>query len=337
MGHAKAQSFCFSGLFSHRHARLEHSAEHWLYHIELLGTVFPKDLQLDCLRNQPVIYGIDGACQAYFESDRTAGMYLYWKYWYSRRADPLSFQKITLIEGDNCCGFYSPFRCNHVNDTRPFPSNRDVTGVDPALTTQRVQCGAYPGFYPEQPDCQDLYDIVKGIVGGCSYDHGLGYCIMNPIKPEVVGCASRVEDTMVGVIQPIAVLTLGTVIFNVYAMLLACCMWWKRKANDVFPDINLAKGGIDYNEVRDQFEVRPLTNVLVKKGFLPETDKMRLKYLESQNKDLVQIQDDVIHSQQTSMHLSAKRAVHEEGKAGEGEEGPLPPPTGDEEAPAPPG
>jgi len=290
-----------------------------------LTPLFPKDLQLDCLQNQPQIYDIDGACQAFFKSDRVSGMYLYWKYWYTRKADPLSFQKITILEGDNCCGFHPPFRCNHVNDTRPFPTNRDVLGVDTSLTSQRVSCGPYPGFYTPQSDCQDLFNIVQGIVGGCNYDLGLGYCIKNPVTPTSLGCASKVEDAMVATVSPIAYFTLGSVIFNLYAMLLACCMWWKRKANDVFPDINLAKGGINFADVRDQFEVKPEHRVLVKKGFLPETDKLRLAQIKyTQELELSMVKE------QTTLHLSVKKGG--DGEAEAKDEGPLPP---EQEQPAP--
>ena len=129
------------------------------------------------------------------------------------------------------------------------------------------------------------------------------------------GCAANVEDLMVSQITGPAFITLGSVIFNLYAMLLSCCMWWKRKAVDVFPDDGalLARklGNINWQDVKDQFEVKPQHNVLVKKGFLPETDKARLKY---------QAQQD---AQMLDMHMSVRGA----GEAGEHkeDEGPLGP------------
>jgi len=294
-----------------------------------IAPLFPKDLQIDCLRFTPLTYDLEGACQEFFKSDRTAGMYGYWKYWYTKRADPLAFQKITVLEGDTCCGFYTPYRCQEMLDTSPFPANRDVSGVDPDLSGQRVYCSTYKdikgatfgSFYTPKDDCQDLYDIVNNIVGGCVYDLGLGYCLKREITADSSGCGSKVEDLMIETITPIAYFVIGSVALNLYCMLLACCMWWKRKANDVFPDIKLAPGQVVYEDVRDQFEVKPQHNVLVKKGFLPETDKVRLKYL----------LEEEVKEQATSMHLSAKRAGPGSGGGG-GEEGKVP----DDEGPLPP-
>jgi len=220
-----------------------------------------------------------------------------------------------VLEGDTCCGFYPPFQCNYVEDKRPFPVNRDITvGIASDLVSQRVTCGPKQGFYPEASGgdgtkCSDFYDIVAGIVGGCNYDHALGYCLKNPITPDSTGCASNVEDLMVSIITPTSYFVIGSTLLNLYAMLITCCLWWKRKANDVFPDVNIGEGGIKFEDVRDQFEVKPLHNVLVKQGFLPETDKLRLKYMEQQ---------------QASLHLSVKVPALEEGKLGD-DEGPLPP------------
>lgn len=282
-----------------------------------LAPVFPKDLQADCLLNTPTIYS-PAACQAFYFSDRVAGMRLYWEYWHSRKADPTAFQKITILEGDTCCGFFAPFLCSQTLQTNPFPADRDLTGIPPAYTSQRVICGPHPNFYQQTDECADFFDIVAGTVGGCNYDLPLGYCIANVVQPTSSGCASEVEDFMVSQISGTAYFTLGTTIFNLYAMLLACCMWWKRKVVDVFPDdseqLAAKLGKINWKAVKDQFEVKPMHNVLVKKGFLPETDKARLKYLSQQQSEL---------EAQTSMHMSAKPV--EEGKQAEGEEGPLPP------------
>lgn len=280
-----------------------------------LAPEFPKDLQADCLLNNPVIYS-PAACKAFYFSDRVAGMRLYWQYWHSRKADPIAFQKITILEGDTCCGFFPPFLCSQTLQTDPFPADRDVAGIPPEYTSQRVICGPYPNFYERTDECADYYDIVQGIFGGCNYDLPLGYCIANLVQPTSSGCASVVEDFMVSAITGPAYIALGTTIFNLYAMLLACCMWWKRKVVDVFPDdadVNLRLGKINWKEVKDQFEVKPMHNVLVKKGFLPETDKARLRFLSQQQDQL---------EAQTSMHMSAKPVV--EGKE-EDDEGPLPP------------
>ena len=71
---------------------------------------FPSELQKDCLLLKPEIYS-PLECQPYFNSDRVAGMRLYWQYYYTDRLQKSSFQKITSIEGDVCCGFFGPLRC----------------------------------------------------------------------------------------------------------------------------------------------------------------------------------------------------------------------------------
>ena len=57
---------------------------------------------------------------------------------------------------------------------------------------------------------------------------GLGSCIEKDIEDTSMGCASQMEDYMVSLIAPHAV-------SNILAMLIFCCMIWKRKEQDVFP------------------------------------------------------------------------------------------------------
>lgn len=241
--------------------------------ISYLTPEFPKDLQLDCLLAQPLIYTKPGACSAFLQADRTAGLYLYWKWYYTRKNEPLNFQRLNLIQGDTCCGFNPPFTC--IEDPRPFPANRDVTGVEAALASQRVTCGAYPGYYPQQDDCIAYFDLVKGIVGGCEFDLGVGPCLLRGFGPTSSGCASAVEDYVVSSLSGTAFIMTGAVIINVFAMLLTCCMWWKRKAVDVFPADHMSGAKVNWDDVKFQFEIKPLHNVLVKKGFLPDLTKKK--------------------------------------------------------------
>ncbi len=247
---------------------------------------FPSDMQLDCLKTFPQLYS-QSECKAYFDSDRVAGMRLYWEYYYADRLSRSSFQKITEIEGDLCCGFFAPLGC--VPNANPFPSNRDtsgivqslsVSGVSYALIDQRTLCGPVTSYYPQTDECLDYSDLntVPPTVGGCLYDMGLGYCLEKELGPKSMGCASFVEDTVVASISGTGFALTFLTLFNVFAMLLECCMWWKRKDTDVLPPLGL-KGVrlVDYNKVPDQFEVKPQYEVLAKKKFLPMPRALKME------------------------------------------------------------
>ena len=117
-------------------------------------------------------------------------------------------------------------------------------GIDSTLLQSEVQCGYYPGYYPTQDAtnpkssifCKDYYNFAKKIVGGCSYDLGAGNCLTVDVYPNSIGCASAIETYMISLIQPHALMLLGCSAFNMLFMITSCCMWWKRKSSDVFPE-----------------------------------------------------------------------------------------------------
>ena len=258
---------------------------------------FPSELQLDCLRSVPQVYTSD-ECSPYIESDRVSGMRLYWEYYYADRETRSSFQKITSIEGDLCCGFFAPLGC--VENSNLFPSNRDVSSIDITLSvngvsfflpSQRVVCGDQPqlGYYPATDECFMYSDLstVPPTVGGCAFDMGLGYCLDKPLTDSSLGCASFVEDTMKANIETTGFLLVFFTFFNVLAMLLECCMWWKRKEIDVLPRANV--GGIlknvDYHMVRNQFEIKPQYEILAKRKFLPMPRHLKLELARQAEED----------------------------------------------------
>jgi hypothetical protein len=231
---------------------------------------FPKEMQLDCLMKQPVLYS-KAACAAYIESDRVSGMRLMWSYYFTDRLTKSSFQMLTQIEGDICCGFFAPMSCDP--NLAPFPANKGVEGVDSEYIRQRVECGPIVNYYPVTDQCLAYHDLsaVPPIVGGCNYDLGIGYCLDKEVTDDSLGCASFVEDYMVAQIESTGVLLAGVTFINMLAMLLQCCIWWKRKETDVFPSFEIDRGNkkTEFHNIKDEFEVKPTYEVLAKKKFLP--------------------------------------------------------------------
>ena len=194
--------------------------------------LFEKSLQLDCLRYQPVKYTQD-QCEAFYNSDRTAGFRLFWNSYFSRRANKYDNQVLATIEKSSCCGFFQPFRC--IENTSKFPPKFNPQYVSGKLLKQRVTCSDHAGYYPAQDDCVNYIDFAAGIVGGCYYDLGTGYCLKAGLLSNSAGCASATEDYVAALITPHALLVMGLAAMNFMYMFLACVMWWKRKETDVFP------------------------------------------------------------------------------------------------------
>ena len=168
----------------------------------LLGIAAPqfsKDLQLDCLRHTPT--QPLSACSPFYNADRTAGFRLVWEAYFSlASSDALQFAAVTSLE-NGCCGFFAPMSC--VANNASFPANYGTEHVDGYLLRQRVICGFKPGFYLNTSSCLDYFDATAKppIVGGCRYDMGLGRCLTDTVTAGSLGCASNVEDFVVGRVQ----------------------------------------------------------------------------------------------------------------------------------------
>ena len=235
---------------------------------------FPADLKLDCLLNTPVKYTM-ADCQPYFESTRTLGFRTFWLSYYTDRANKLSNQVLQNIEGDTCCGFFAPLACNE--NTLKLPSDFLTTDIAPSIAIQSVKCGnSYDNnrvrYYNSTSECKIFYDktTIPPLFGGCEYDFAVGYCTRFDITPISQGCASATEDAVIALITPHIYMLIFSTLFNFISMTWACCMYWKRKQTDVFPDYKTdLKYQIDYFNVKNQFEVKPKHQVLQKRGFLP--------------------------------------------------------------------
>lgn len=123
-----------------------------------LDPLFPKELQLDCLRNTPLIYTAE-ECAPYLDSDRVAGMRLVWESYYIKKADKRKNQVLSQMEL-TCCGFFAPFVC--IPNDASFPKDRDTKGISKSYLKDRVTCGVYENFYPERDDCTSYYDFALG-------------------------------------------------------------------------------------------------------------------------------------------------------------------------------
>lgn len=233
---------------------------------------FSKSFQMDCLRNQPLLYTTE-ECQAYYRSDRTAGFRLVWQYYFSTKDNRKSYQILSTLQETACCGFFQPFQCQEI--TSKYPKNLGTKGIDSSFLKQRVSCGPYENYYPEQDNCIDYYDFAASppIVGGCRYDLGVGFCLNQNVEGEMFGCASATEDLVATFVVPQVPMMLGCSVLNLAYMLIACCMWWKRKESDVFPAfLKREESRIEYKNVPIQFELLPRPGLLFKEKLLLEDD-----------------------------------------------------------------
>jgi hypothetical protein len=196
---------------------------------------FPKDLQLDCLLNTPQTYTPE-ECAPYYNSDRTAGMRLLWETYFTDKSNKDSFQVLTTFESGTCCGFFQPFNC--IENQASFPKDRLQTTVDGYLLEQRVTCSKFDFYYPAQDNCIDYKDFSADppLVGGCNYDLGVGFCLDVDIESGSQGCASVVEDYAVSLITMHSAMMFVCAAISLVFMTYSCCMWWKRKESDVFPE-----------------------------------------------------------------------------------------------------
>lgn len=237
---------------------------------------FPKELQLDCLRNSPLLYSPE-ECAPFYNSDRTAGMRLLWQTYYSYKSDKDAFQVLSKLQSD-CCGFFQPYNC--ISNPDKFPSSRLQEGVDGYLLEGRVICSEFEFYYPVQDNCIAYKDFAADppIIGGCNYDLGVGFCLDAAIQGNSLGCASAVEDYAVALIAPHSGMLFVSSAFSLLFMTYSCCMWWKRKESDLFPAfVTEVKVSRQYKFVKDQFEVVPKKDLLVVEGFVPPPEGYKLE------------------------------------------------------------
>ena len=234
---------------------------------------FPKEMQLDCTRLKPLIYS-EEECAPFINSERVAGFRLYWEGYFTDKSNTDSFQVLSSIQGKLCCGFFAPTRC--ITNTAKFPSQYSQLEIKAEFLKQNTICGNMPGYYPNQDNCLDYYDqaAVPPIIGGCNFDMGVGFCLGKELMDSSLGCVSYVEDYIAGIVGPNAIMTILLSALNFFAMLISCCMYWKRKEGDIFPSFTVDKEGtVDYLEVRHQFVVKPYEKILHKQGYFPEERK----------------------------------------------------------------
>ena len=234
----------------------------------------------DCLLHKPTKHSFDD-CLPYLGHPRTTGLRIVWESLYNAKKDVVSFQIMTNIQLDRCCGFFSPMNCTETISPfkDPFPTTYYLSAITPQMAAQHTQCGFYPGFYRQQDTCIDYYDAAAlvPIVGGCRTDMGVAECVKNlalGAKDTSKGCADQVEVYVASLLLPVANLIMGCTLFNFISMVYACCLLWKRKETDVFPEFTVdlsAVKDINYKEVPNQFAVLPTKSILSKTGFLPKT------------------------------------------------------------------
>eukprot|EP00597_Dinobryon_sp_UTEXLB2267_P003097 CAMPEP_0170071076 /NCGR_PEP_ID=MMETSP0019_2-20121128/9148_1 /TAXON_ID=98059 /ORGANISM="Dinobryon sp., Strain UTEXLB2267" /LENGTH=108 /DNA_ID=CAMNT_0010279553 /DNA_START=776 /DNA_END=1102 /DNA_ORIENTATION=- len=94
------------------------------------------------------------------------------------------------------------------------------------------------------------------------------------------GCASAMEDYVVAKITPHVTVLIAVSFLNLFCMIISCCMWWKRKETDIFPEFGAEKlQSLRYSSVKYQFEVMPRRNLLQKEGFIPTEEEEKIDVL----------------------------------------------------------
>ena len=199
--------------------------------------IYSPAFQNDCLQNKPDEHTHE-ECLSYLRHDSTTGMRLAWASFFSLSDDPKYYQYISTLQDDNlCCGFGPPLRC--VNDTRKPPPDRPLEDLDRLYARRRVTCGETARYYPQQDNCLHYFDpnTIPQIVGGCEYDMAVGNCVDDDaVLFNSYGCANYMEDFVASFVGPQALLLMGSSGMNILSMIVSCCMLWKRKNSDVFPD-----------------------------------------------------------------------------------------------------
>ena len=182
-----------------------------------------------------------------------------------------------------------------IQNNASFPSYFHTENIESGLLQRRVQCGDKPGYYPARSTCVNYYDetVKPAIVGGCSYDMGLGRCLSDAVSDASAGCASKVEDFMVARVEGHLYAVIGATFLSAVTstvrapyitslhllhlarwlrqcmVVVSCCVWWKRKVHDVYPaDAPALKHTVTYEEVPLPFAVAANQRVLADKGFL---------------------------------------------------------------------
>ena len=248
--------------------------------VDYTKSPFEIDLKADCLLHKPKYHSTE-ECLSYLSHPRTTGFRVVWESLYNAKKDVVSFQIMTNIQQDTCCGFFNPMNCtDSISPFKdPFPTSFYLQSITPSMASQHTQCGPYPGFYKEEETCTDYFDAAAlvPIVGGCRTDMGVASCVnllSLGVKSDSKGCADEVELYVANLLLPTANFVMGTTLFNFISMLYACCLLWKRKETDVFPEFTVdlsAIKDIDYKEVPHEFAVLPTRSILSRRGFLPKT------------------------------------------------------------------
>lgn len=251
---------------------------------------FDKSLQNDCLQHKFTTYTKD-ECELYLQSDRFAGFKLTWAGYYSKVSTANFYKLLSDIEDASiCCGFGPPLRC--VNDSRPYPPDRPTAHVR-SVHKQRTVCGYIDNYYLVEDNCVHFFDEFSNpkIIGGCNYEMPAGGCRHDDISSSTKGCGDAFERYMGNLVAPHALVVMGASAINFLAILISCCMWWKRKETDTFPDFlkdeAKKKKTINYSRIKDNVVVVPVTDYLYEKGFLP--DPRKKVYIQEESKHEVPV------------------------------------------------
>ncbi|KAE9340533.1 hypothetical protein PR003_g10441 [Phytophthora rubi] len=172
-------------------------------------------------------------CQKFFRSDEFAGAMLVWQAYYVKSAvgsDSASSYRAMVLELQRenfCCGYGLPIHCTA--DTSSFPSSRPSALVL-KCDEERQVCSSTAGLYLPTTECQ----------GACSFALPSGTCGKNPVTATSRGCAAFVSRQLSLQVEAIGAIALAFVAFPIVFIIGSVCLCFKRRDQDVRPQIEFA-------------------------------------------------------------------------------------------------
>mmetsp|Transcript_26582 Transcript_26582/g.39156 ORF Transcript_26582/g.39156 Transcript_26582/m.39156 type:complete len:330 (+) Transcript_26582:273-1262(+) len=217
--------------------------------------LFDSNVRYNCARHTPKNINDDNDkdynCREYLHHDRTSGFRLVWISYATRSVKDASYYKRIMdiqVEG-SCCGLGPPKRCTP--DRNPYNDRFPLSDIPLEYATERQVCAKEEFWYPPTDTCNynqsEWTSLNKNnnststTVGGCMYDMALGGCQNVDVGASTTGCLAALEDKIGAAIEPPSQVLLGMSSIQAVAFVASCCLFWKRKREDVLPNMEYFK------------------------------------------------------------------------------------------------
>ena len=234
---------------------------------------FSKALRMDCMRTEPVKTSKD-KCKEYWNHPKTKRFMNIWKNYFSQATSTENNEKssdyykriIDVQSKGQCCGFYPPLLCMatisqmEIDQASQKKNKFELLLLDESQNQNK--CGFLEKYYWYPHDlaefCPTQVKIHPRIMNttfmmsdkdymmniednqitiGCPYHLPLGNCKIDTINSETLGCAAIFEDQINDELFVTVDIAIFLGHFRVLSMIFACCLFWKRKREDVLPNL----------------------------------------------------------------------------------------------------